>query len=133
MVIRMSVSAKRLVIYFACAVAIYLIGANVVAPRLPNAQRDNMKRIDAHIALIRPQWEEFKRTNGGFDSVVFRPDTREDGLFAITGYVTSQVQVAQLLEFVSGTKPPRPLYTNALQVVTPERLEMDREAEVNRQ
>ena len=121
---------KRLVIYLGCAAAVYIIGAKVVAPLLPDPQRDNMRRVDAHIALIKPQWEEFKRTNGGLELVRLRPDAREDGLYAVTGYVTSQVQVAEVLKFITATEPPRPFYTNAFKVVTPEDFEIYKASEI---
>jgi len=121
-------SGKRLAIYLGAAVAVYLLVIFVVKPLLPDSpQIANMKRVKAHIVAIEPSWQTFKNTNAGFDLVWFWPDTREDGLFGVRGYVTSQVQVAQILAFVTNSRPPRPLYTEQLKVVDSESFAFYRE------
>jgi hypothetical protein len=124
-------SGKRLAIYLIAPVVIYLLGIFVVKPLLPDTpQEANMKRVRAHIKSIDPSWERFKATNAGFDLVWFWPDTRTDGLFGVRGYLTSQVQVAQLLTFITSTCPPRPLYTDRLRVVDAESFEFYKAAHI---
>ncbi len=70
--------------------------------------------INAHIARMQPRWEEFKRTNSGFEFVLFWE--RKDGTLGIGAVVTSQVQVDTLVQFVAGTHPAWPLWTNEIRV-----------------
>jgi hypothetical protein len=110
-------STKRLAIYLLSAVAIYVFAIFVVKPLLPEPQLENLKRVAAHIQAIEPAWQQFKSTNAGFELVKFHQFTDGDGMFQVSGYLTSQVQVVRLLQFLSDTHPPRPLFTNFLKVV----------------
>ncbi len=122
-------SGKRLAIYVCCAVMTYLLGIFVVKPLLPEPQLEHLKQVAAHIQAIEPAWHQFKSTNAGFELVKFSQYTDGDGMFRVSGWVTSQVQVARLLEFLSGTRPPRPLFTNYLKVVDPQSFNQQLEIE----
>ena len=110
-------SGKRLALYVCCAVVTYLVGIFVVKPLLPDPQLQHLNQVSAHIKSIEPAWQQFKSTNDGFELVTFRQYTGGDGMFQVSGYVTSQVRVAKLLDFLSATHTPRPLYTNYLKIV----------------
>ena len=79
-----------------------------------------MKQVKKHIEKITPAWNSFKSTNSGFELVKFRVYTGGDGMFGIFGWVTSEQQKQAVIHFVTETRPPRELYTNALQVVSPD-------------
>ena len=44
--------------------------AGIRNTRYNNQLRNNERQIAAHIAVIRPQWEAFKRTNVGLEVLV---------------------------------------------------------------
>jgi hypothetical protein len=126
-------SAKRLALYLGGAVLIYLLGIFVVKPLLPpSSQEVHMKQVKEHIAKITPAWNGFKSTNEGFELVKFWVYTGGDGLFAVSGYLTSAVQRATLLRFVAETSPPTDVFTNSLQVVTPDFFQLALESEPGR-
>ena len=119
--VRKTMSGKRLALYLGCAVMIYLIVIFVVKPLLPpSSQEVHMRQVKDHIAAIAPSWASFKTTNQGFELVKFSVYTGEDGVFRVSGYVTSEVHVATLLKFLAETHPPTPVYTNGLRVVGPD-------------
>ena len=129
-VVRTKVTSKRLAVYLGLALAAYLLMIKVVVPRLPlPSQMANMKKVEAHIAAIEPGWREFKRDHSGLELVRFWADTRYDGAFGVRGYVTSEVQAAQVISFVRDTHLPRPLYTNQLKMVDPESFAFYKEIE----
>ena len=70
-----------------------------------------LRRVRGHIADISPQWDAFKRANPGFEAVELFP--RYDGAygvrFAAKGWVPWSVDLKQLAEFMSSTKPPFPV------------------------
>jgi hypothetical protein len=74
----------------------------------------NATPISAHIARMQPRWEEFKRTNAGLEFVQFCEPV--EGTLGVMGVVTSQVQIAKVVQFVTGTHPSWPLWTNDLTV-----------------
>lgn len=114
-------SGKRLALYLGSAVMVYLIVVFVVKPLLPpSSQEVHMRQVKDHIAAIAPSWAAFKTTNQGFELVKFSVYTGEDGVFRVSGCVTSEVQVATLLTFLAETHPPTPLYTNGLRVLAPD-------------
>ena len=130
-------SSKRLVLYVGSAILIYLLGIFVVKPLLPpSSQEVHMKQVKRHVEKITSAWNTFKSTNTGFELVTFRVYTGGDGVFGIFGWVTSEQQKQAVIHFVTETGPPRELYTNALQVVSPDyfqsRLEFESGAITNR-
>src|SRR6059058_1158443 len=105
-------SAKRLAIYLGCALIVYLVGISVASIRRTrerNQWRSNERQVEAHLALIRPQWDAFKRTNAGLEFVNLKTTYHQEGSLDVSGPVTSQVQVVQVLQFIRDTHPPRPL------------------------
>jgi hypothetical protein len=121
-------SGKRLALYLGCAVMIYLIVIFVVKPLLPpSSQEVHMRQVRDHIAAIEPSWASFKTTNQGFELVKFSVYTGQDGVFRVSGYVTSEVHMAMLLKFITETHPPTPLYTNELRVVAPDEFQIMKE------
>jgi hypothetical protein len=90
--------------------------AGIRNKRYGDQLRNNERQVAAHIAVIRPQWEAFKRTNAGLEVVQIKPTYRDDGTLEVSGAVTSQVQVTQVLRFLPHTRPPRPLYTQRFKV-----------------
>jgi glycine cleavage system aminomethyltransferase T len=113
------VNPKHLAIYLGCALVIYGVVMCLAAnrrTRQSNQMRNNLGQVNAHLALIRPQWEAFRQTNGGLECVRIRATYHAEGSLEVYGPATSQVQVAQALQFVRDTHPPRPLWTNALRV-----------------
>ncbi len=90
--------------------------AGIRRTRQFDRERNNEQQVDAHLALIRPQWEAFKQTNAGLECVRIRTTYQGEGSLEVCGPVTSQVQVAQIVQFVRDTHPPRPIWTNGLRV-----------------
>jgi hypothetical protein len=115
-----SMSANRLLSYLACTLLVYFVAmwyaAGIRNKRYADQLRNNEGQVAAHIAVIRPQWEAFKRTNVGLEVVQIKPTYRDDGALEVTGAVTSQVQVLQVLRFLVDTHPPWPLYTKRFKV-----------------
>jgi type II secretory pathway pseudopilin PulG len=112
-------SSKHLAIYLGCALVIYGVVMYLAAnrrARQSDQMRNNLRQVNAHLALIRPQWEAFRQTNAGLECVRIRATYHAEGSVEVYGPATSQVQVAQALQFVRDTHPPRPLWTNALRV-----------------
>ena len=112
--------ANRLLVCLACfglvcCVAMWF-AAGIKNRRYRNELRNNERQVAAHIAAIRTQWEAFRQTNAGLKFVKLKATYREDGSLGVSGPVTSQVQVAQILEFLRDTHPPRPIFTNFLTV-----------------
>lgn len=89
------------------------------APRF-NPQLRHLQQVERHITIIRPQWEDFKRQNAGFEFIQFFSYTGGDGLFGAYGYVPSEQHLASLKAFMESTNPPRPLYLKAVLVVAQE-------------
>lgn len=117
-----NVSAKRLALFLVGGVAAYVLARVAIALLPESPQTINRRQVTEHIKAIEPQWERFKSTNSGFDLIEFWADTRGDGLFGVRGYLTSEVQVAELLTFITNSQPPRALYTNQLEVVDADRM-----------
>jgi hypothetical protein len=112
-------SWKRLAVYLGCAALIYCVvmGAAIIKRTRQNDQlRNNLRLVEAHLALAGPQWKAFRQTNAGLEFVQLRATYHQEGSLEVCGPVTSQVQVAQVLQFVRDIHPPRPLWTNALRV-----------------
>ena len=67
-----------------------------------------LRRVRRHIADISPQWDAFKRANPGFEAVELFPryDEAYGVRFAAKGRVPWSVDLKQLAEFMSSTKPP---------------------------
>lgn len=115
-----NVSAKRLGIFFVWGAVTYIvlrIGIHFL-PEPP--QYVHLRQVKQHVTQIARDWTTFRSTNSGLDLVSFYPETRGDGLFGVRGYVTSEAHAAQAIQFVQSTHPPRPMYTNQLQVVDAE-------------
>ena len=107
----------------AIAVVLTLVGAfHVFEP-----EYWQMRRVRRHIADIGPQWAAFKRANPGFEAVELFPGYSEAyGVkFAAKGRVPWSVDLKQLDEFMSSTKPPSSVdiskVTTSLPHVTPQR------------
>lgn len=67
-----------------------------------------MRCVRKHIEDIRPQWDEFKRANSGFDAVELLPEYDEASgvAFAARGSISPDANQLRLYEFMWGTKPP---------------------------
>jgi hypothetical protein len=67
-----------------------------------------MRRLRKHIEEINPQWDAFKRAHPGFEAVELFPEFNMSyGVsFAAKGTVPWPVDLNQLAEFMSSTKPP---------------------------
>ncbi len=70
-----------------------------------------LRRVRGHIADISPQWDAFKRANPGFEAVELFPryDEANGVRFAAKGWVPWSVELKQLAEFMSSTKPTFPV------------------------
>jgi hypothetical protein len=117
---RRPINATRLLGFFACTLLVCVVAlwyaAGIRRKRDSQQWRNNERQAAAHIAAIRPEWEAFKRTNAGLEAIQLRPTYHEDGTLEVFGAVTSQVQVAQVLQFLRDTHPPKPLYSASLRV-----------------
>jgi hypothetical protein len=116
-------SPKRLAVSLGCVLVIFGIVwsvAGIKRARQHDYMDNNLRKVNAHLALIGPRWEAFKQTNAGLECVRIRATYQDQGSLEVYGPVTSRVQVAHALQFVVDTRPPRPVWTNALRV-DPER------------
>ncbi len=86
------------------------------APML-NSQSRHLGQVSAHIEAVAPQWEAFKRQNPSFESVRLFAYTGGDGMFGASGQVPTDEHMQKLRAFMEGTKPPRPVFVEAVQVV----------------
>lgn len=75
-----------------------------------------MRRVRRHIEDISAQWDAFKHAHPGFEAVELFPrcDEAYGVMFAAKGRVPWSVDLNQLAEFMSSTKPP--VLINVLQV-----------------
>jgi hypothetical protein len=63
-------SWKRLAVYLGCAALIYCVvmGAAIIKRTRQNDQlRNNLRLVEAHLALAGPQWKAFRQTNAGLE------------------------------------------------------------------
>ena len=70
-----------------------------------------LRRVRGHIADISPQWDAFRRAHPGFEAVELFPgyDLAYGVRFAAKGRVPWSVDLKQLEDFMSSTKPPFPV------------------------
>lgn len=114
---------KRLVLLFGAVLVIALLrplwgpGYDSFLSEQITHQRRNLRRIDQHIESIRAQWNDFTNQNPGFELVSLFAYTPNDGVFAASGYVPSEVHLAKLTAFMKQTQPPRPVYVGNVLVV----------------
>ncbi len=83
-------------------------------------QQRNMDAVAVHIRSIEGSWAEFRRTHDGFDDVTLTPYTGGNGMLAAFGSVPTTNHLETLVEFLEGTHPPRPIFTDMIRF--PERL-----------
>ena len=101
------VQSRRYKWLCAIAVILSLVGAfHVFEP-----ENWQLRRVRRHIADISPQWDAFKRANPGFEAVELFPryDDAYGVRFAAKGWVPWSVDLKQLAELMSSTKPPFPV------------------------
>ena len=91
-----------------------------------NSQHLHLQQIKAHLETIEPQWREFQAHNPEFKDVELSQYTGGDGMFAAFGTICStneEASLKRLERFMVDTKPPRPVYLRAVQVLSPEDME----------
>ena len=88
--------------------AIYLILLLASIFRVFEPEYWQMRRVRRHIENISPQWNAFKHVHPGFEAVELFPgcDMAYGVRFAAKGTVPWPVDLNQLAEFMSSTKPP---------------------------
>jgi hypothetical protein len=57
-----------------------------------SSQAVNERKVAGHIKAMKPQWEQFKATNSGFEFVEFWTDTRYEGSLGIRGCLASEAK-----------------------------------------
>lgn len=89
-----------------CAIALVL--SLVPAFHVFEPEFWQMRRVRRHIEDINPQWDVFKHAHPGFEAVELFPecDMAYGVRFAAKGTVPWPVDLNQLAEFMSSTKPP---------------------------
>ena len=89
---------------------IYVILALASPIYLIPPQYWQLRRVQRHIANVRPQWDAFKRTNPGFEAIELYPMTDSPYawgvMFAARGRISPNVNSMRLAEFMWSTKPP---------------------------
>lgn len=114
---------RRIGRFILVGVLAYIVLRIGIALFPPTGQHLHLRQVKEHIASISNEWAQVRSTNEGLRYVQFYQETRGDGLFGIRGYVTSAVQVADVMRFASNTHPPRPIYSEFLKIVEPDRLD----------
>lgn len=91
--------------------AIYVIVWFASAFHVFDPEYWKMRSVRKHIENISPQWNAFKHTHPGFESVELHPwnDLAYGVRFSAKGRIPLGASVNQLSEFMSSTMPPAPV------------------------
>jgi hypothetical protein len=81
-----------------------------------NSQAVHLQQIQAHIDAIQPQWQTFLKEHPEMSKVQLDAYTGGDGMFAAFGFVPTDAAIVTVSNFMQSTKPPRPIYLEALWV-----------------